>query len=308
MYFRKTILFVILVLAGVIAGGFNNPGYVNATDTTTTDVNANNSTVDTATDNTNVNNSDVSIPETPKGIKIKISNTIKETEILKGKFIKKKGFKYFKKSDKKLAKNMFFTYNNNVYRVNKKGRIVTGWAKYNGNYYYFNRNNGKMTRSGKVDKIKISQYGVVKDSKYNVSRVKVYIKAQKVVNSITKPTDSKSKKLYKCYKWLAKFPYKEYRTMTKTKKKHPYDWDVVFAKDIFDTHKGCCASEASAFAYMAKVCGYKKVTICSDTEHAWVDIGGRLYDPLFAEAKSFSKNYNSKYWDYRKRPAYVKKL
>lgn len=107
---------------------------------------------------------------------------------------------------------------------------------------------------------------------------------------------------------MEKFPYKQYRTMRSAKASHPKDWDVVFANDIFDDNRGCCASEACAFAYLAKSCGFTKVTICSDTGHAWVDIGGRLYDPLFAEARSFSKNYNSGYWDYRSHPAYVKKL
>lgn len=37
-------------------------------------------------------------------------------------------------------------------------------------------------------------------------------------------------------------------------------------------------------------------------------IDGRLYDPLFAEAKSFSKNYDADYTDYRIHPAYTKKL
>ena len=84
-----------------------------------------------------------------------------------------------------------------------------------------------------------------------------------------------------------------------------------FANDIFQKHKGCCASEACAFAFIAKVCGYDKVTICIDDNklvHVWVDIGGRLYDPLFAESRGFKKNYNAKYTDDRKHPAYTKKL
>lgn len=92
------------------------------------------------------------------------------------------------------------------------------------------------------------------------------------------------------------------------KKSYPSNWDIVFANDIFKNHDGCCASEACAFAYLAKVCGYENVLICSDTGHAWVDIDGKLYDPLFAEARSFKDNYNAKYSDYRIRPAYTKKL
>lgn len=96
--------------------------------------------------------------------------------------------------------------------------------------------------------------------------------------------------------------------MKTAKKSYPSNWDIVFANDIFKNHDGCCASEACAFAYLAKVCGYENVLICSDTGHAWVDIDGKLYDPLFAEARSFKDNYNAKYSDYRIRPAYTKKL
>ena len=270
----------------------------------------NNPDTTTATDNTNQANMPATGNKTDvkPGIKIKIKNTVKATEILKGKFVKKKGRKYFKKKKGGYAKNMFFTYGKNVYRVDKKGVVATGWMKYKNNYYFFDRNSGKMKRGGKADNFKITRYGVFKDSKNNLSRVKIYLLAQEVVEKNTKPSDSKSDKLYKCYKWLAKYPYMEFRKVKDTKKKHPNDWDIIYARDIFDRHKGCCASEAAAFAYLAKACGYNNVKICSDTGHCWVDIGGKLYDPLFAEDRGFSKNYNATYWDYRKHPAYYKKL
>ena len=242
------------------------------------------------------------------GIKIKISGSVTETDLLKGKFVKKKGLKYFKKKNGGYAKNMFFTYRKNVYRADRHGVIVKGWEKYKNSYYYFDRSSGKLKLCGKADNFKISRYGVFKDNKYNLARVKVYLLAQKVVSEVTRPTDSKSEKLYKCYKWLAKYPYFEFRKVRDTKRKHPKDWDIIYARDIFDRHRGCCASEAAAFAYLAKACGYNNVRICSDTGHCWVDIDGRLYDPLFAEDRGFSKNYNSTYWDYRRNPSYYKKL
>ena len=285
-----------------------NPAADNSA-TTENPIEADNAAV---TDNTNTNTEEK--PSSDKnakvktGIKIKIRNSVTATDVLKGKFVKKKGLKYFKKKKGGYAKNMFFTYRKNVYRVNKKGVVVKGWMKYKGNYYFFDRKSGKMKIGGKADNFKISRYGVFKDNKYNLERVNVYLLAQKVMEKYTKPTDSKSDKLYKCYKWLAKYPYMEFRKVRYTKKKHPKDWDIIYARDIFDRHKGCCASEAAAFAYLAKTCGYKNVKICSDTGHCWVDIDGKLYDPLFAEDRGFSKNYNATYWDYRVRPAYYKKL
>lgn len=245
------------------------------------------------------------------GIEIQIGNNKKTVEVLKGSFVKKKGSKYFKKKNGKLTKNQFFVKSGNIYYADSKGVISSGWKKIKGHYYFFDRKSGKMVSNKKADNIKITKEGIAKETKQNVARIKVYLEAQKVVQEVSKPTDSKSKKLYKSYLWMKKFPYRQYRTMRAAKKRYPNDWDVVFANDIFKKHKGCCASESCAFAYIAKVCGYEKVTICSDANslvHVWVDIDGRLYDPLFAESRGFKKNYNAKYTDYRKHPAYTKEL
>lgn len=246
--------------------------------------------------------------EEKKSIVIQIGKKQKVVETLKGSFVKKKGTKYFKKQNGKLAKNLFFEKGRNVYYVNRKGEVALGWKKIKGHYYFFDRKSGKMRYDTKIDRVKITQKGIAKETKQNIAIVEVYITAQKIVRKISASTDSKSKKLYRCYLWMKKFPYRRYRTMKAARKKHPKDWDIIFAKDIFEKNKGCCASEACAFAYMAKVCGYEKVSICSDIDHAWVDIGGKLYDPLFAEARSFKDNYNARYTDYRKKPVYKKKL
>ena len=247
-------------------------------------------------------------PAKKQGMAIVIGENEKTVEPLKGTFLKKKGSKYFKDQEGKLVKGKFFSKGGNIYYTDKKGVISLGWRSIKGHYYFFDRKSGKMIFNKKVENIKISKGGIAKESKQNVARIKVYLEAQKVVQAVSKPSDSKSKKLYKSYLWMKKFPYRRFRTMKEAKRRYPNDWDVVFANDILKEHKGCCASEACAFAYIAKVCGYERVTICSDSGHAWVDINGRLYDPLFAEAKGLKKNYNAPYTDYRKRPAYTKRL
>ena len=246
-----------------------------------------------------------------EGAAIRIGKRKKTVETLKGSFVKKKGNKYFKNKKGRLIKSRFFAKGGNIYYADSKGLISFGWKKIKGHYYFFDRKSGKMIYDKRVDDISITKEGIAKESKKNVARIKVYLEAQKVVQAVSKSSDSRSKKLYKSYLWMKKFPYRQYRTMQAARKKHPDDWDVVFANDIFKKHKGCCASESCAFAFIAKVCGYEKVTICSDDNelvHVWVDIGGRLYDPLFAESRGLKKNYNAKYTDYRKHPAYTKKL
>ena len=243
-----------------------------------------------------------------KGITIQIGKSQKTVEILKGSFVKKNGIKYFKKQDGKKVKGQFFGKGKNLYYANKKGKISLGWKKIQGHYYFFDRKSGKLIYNKKADKIKIGQEGIAAETKQNIAIINVYLDAQKVMNAVSKPIDNKSQKLYKCFLWMKKVPYKRFRTMKAAKASHPKDWDVVFANDIFKTHSGCCASEACAFAYLAKTCGYETVKICSDTGHAWGDSDGKLYDPLFAESKSFSENYNANYTDYRINPAYTKKL
>ncbi len=242
---------------------------------------------------------------------IRIGENKKTVETLKGSFVKKKGQRYFENQIGKLVKSRFFAKGGNIYYTDKKGVVALGWKRIKGHYYFFDRKSGKMVYDKKVDNIRITKDGTAKENKQNEGRIKVYLEAQKVVQAVSKPSDSKSKKLYKSYLWMKKFPYRQYRSMQAAKKKYPNDWDVVFANDIFKKHKGCCASESCAFAYIAKVCGYEKVTICSDMGgliHVWVDIDGRLYDPLFAESRGFKKNYNAKYTDYRKKPASKKRL
>ena len=49
---------------------------------------------------------------------------------------------------------------------------------------------------------------------------------------------------------------------------------------------------------------YKNVYVCADAvqsnnnAHAWCEINGYVYDPLFAEAKSYSKYYGATYGSY----------
>lgn len=248
--------------------------------------------------------------EIDTAIKIKVGEKLRAIDTVDGEFEKKNGVIKYRTDEGKIYKGGFFERNGKIYHSDKKGIITRGWYKYKGNYYFFGRKKGALVKSKKVEYVSIGKDGTVKNTKVNIGKVKTYLKAAKVVAAHTKPSDSKSTKLLKCFKWMRPFGYAQYRTMkTMMKRTHwKRDWDIVFANDIFDKHRGCCVSESAAFALMAKECGYKKVTLCCDTEHAWVDIGGRLYDPLFAESKSFRKNYNAAYWDYRAHAAISKKI
>ena len=83
-------------------------------------------------------------------------------------------------------------------------------------------------------------------------------------------------------------------------------WPALYANDylILSGKGGDCFSDACSFAYLAKALGYKNVYVCVDTTatdgsgHCWAEIGGRVYDPLFAEAKSYYGYFGVGYGSY----------
>ncbi len=229
----------------------------------------------------------------------------------------KKGAKYYaskSKKTKKLSKwglyvdgkvynGYYLGSDDQMYTISNKTYTPVNTMLNAGTAYFSCKENKMLTLPGQM----IYVYGKAMEW-MNPDQMAALQKAQSVVQSVSEQTDSKEEKLYKCYLWMEKFPYKRYHIMKVLMMSYPETWDVIFANDIFEAYSGCCASEACAFAYMAKACGYENVTICSDGGHTWVDIDGRLYDPLFAEARSFSENYNAAYTDYRIRPVYKKTL
>ncbi|MCM1246563.1 MAG: hypothetical protein NC293_13050 [Roseburia sp.] len=195
------------------------------------------------------------------------------------------------------VKGRFVKTKQGTYYVDQKGIVLTGWRKIKKQYYYFDRQTGKQKAGEKVDGIALGRDGTAKETTYNIRKIKTMMKARVLVSQITKESDSKGQKLKKCFRWIFKFPYKRYRILRKVK--NQAGWELDFAEDIFIRRQGCCVSEASAFAFLAKECGYKNIYLCDDTGHGWTEIGGRVFDPLFAEARSFAKNYNVPYGVYR---------
>ena len=157
-----------------------------------------------------------------------------------------------------------------------------------------------------VDGIRLNSDGSAVSSAYNNEKIRTMIKARSIMESITNKSDSKETKLRKCFDWVMKHPYKRYRTLKVARQKA--GWEMLFANDHFERGQGCCVSDACAFAFLAHECGYNTVYVCDDTGHAWAEINGRAFDPLFAEAKSFSKNYNAPYGVYILHPVNKKKI
>lgn len=230
---------------------------------------------------------------------------------VKGKLVKKKGATFYKY--KKLvspdagdgatvgktrtARNAFLTLGKKSYYFTSSGKAAKGWTKVKSDYYYFDRATGvqvkgKKGRKAKVDGIKIKKDGKAVKTTYGVNKIKTMMKAREIMLANTKYSDSKATKRYKVFKWVMSGNYRQFRTLKSTG--HRRGWELVFASDMFDRGKwGCCVSNACAFAYLAKECGYKDVNICDDTGHAFVVINGRFFDTLFAEVNGFNNYYNA---------------
>lgn len=213
----------------------------------------------------------------------------------KGKFVEKKGNTYYKQG-RKYVKSKFLKLGKRTYFFDKNGVMTKGWIKRKGNYYYFNRSNGKMAKNRRVDGVYIGKDGKAKNKDEYMKKIQTMIKARKQMEKLCKPSDTKKEKLRKCFDWVAKAPYKRYRFLKSIYKKK--GWEVDFANDIFDHGDGCCVSEAAALAFLVHECGYKTVYVAHDTSHAWMELDGKVYDVLFARAKDYKKYYALSYSGY----------
>ncbi len=184
-----------------------------------------------------------------------------------------------------------------------KGSKQYSWIQSGSDYYFCDRSSGKLAKDTTVDGLKIGADGKAVKTDYSVEKIKTFIKAKKIVADITDKSDSVSEKKLKCFNWVMSKPYAQYRGVGE----YAYvgGWEMLFANDIFDKGNGCCGSTSFAFAFLAVECGCDDVYVCDDGVskggHAWVTMNGnnRVYDVIFAEAKSFSKNYDADCGDYR---------
>lgn len=194
-------------------------------------------------------------------------------------------------------------------RYYQNGTRLTGFQKIGKKYYYFNSNgtllkNKTIKRGVKGFTYFINKKGVVIGKKkgstyYNANGTKMSqaqiadLRSNQIVAEITNSRMSKSQKLRTCFNWVIRKYYYTWRRFDQGGK----NWPAVNANDHFLRGKGDCIADASAFAYLAKAIGYKKVYVCADAKrrdnnaHAWTEINGYVYDPLFAEAKSYSRYY-----------------
>ncbi|MCC8047258.1 MAG: hypothetical protein LIP12_17515 [Clostridiales bacterium] len=221
---------------------------------------------------------------------------------------------YFKPSTGVMVTSKWVTFSKGKSYFNAKGVRATGLTKIDGKYYYFST--GGILKTGTTTVGKNTYYadskGVLSNWKigstyYNskgkemdsvaVKEFETYLRAVSIAEEITTSSMSKSQKLKVCFDWVMA---KHYAQMT-VGINYP-GWTADHANDHFLYGRGNCFADACALAYLAKAIGYTEVYVCSDSTgkgaHGWCEIDGKVYDPLFAQAKSYSKYYGANYSSY----------
>lgn len=214
----------------------------------------------------------------------------------KAKFVKK-GKKTYLLDENGKKKTGIVTDGKRTLYITKKGKIKKGWVKKKNHYYYFDRKTGDMKKGCKVDDVKLNKDGEAILKGQTKDHIENMIKARKLVEGWTNEKDNKAVKRKKVFDAVMKWQYVRHAAAfsPKTQEYKTKGWQIKYGKMALDAKNGDCVSVSCAMAYMFKECGYKTVYVGTDSGHAWVELGGRVYDNLFAEAKSYSTYYGGTY-------------
>ncbi|MCD8015846.1 MAG: hypothetical protein LUG99_22350 [Lachnospiraceae bacterium] len=196
---------------------------------------------------------------------------------------------YYDENGKKL-KGGKYKINGKYYYFDSKGIQRTGWQKIGSSYYYFRiakRKNGYMVTSKTINGITIKKNGKAKMNSYSKRKLPILYKANVLMRSLTKNSDTKSQKLRKVYEYTRSY----YRYASLGSFVGGNNWDMYYAEKVLvsGSIKADCYTFASVFAYLANAVGYK-VNVVSSGWHGWAEIGNKFYDPSWSRSDT-SKDY-----------------
>ncbi|MCC8107313.1 MAG: hypothetical protein LIO99_15160 [Clostridiales bacterium] len=135
------------------------------------------------------------------------------------------------------------------YYFDKNGVQRTGWQKIGKYYYYFKIANGKkgyMVTSKKVNGITLQKNGRAKITSYSKQKLPILYKANVLMRSITKTSDTKKQKLKKCFEYTKN--YMQYRSTGAFYSKN--NWDLYYAKRFLYRETGPEAVSATALCLL----------------------------------------------------------
>ena len=222
------------------------------------------------------------------------------------------------------------TVNKKTYLLFANGVVGTGWQTIGSDIYYFNAD-GTMAKNTTVSGFKLGADGKVEFTQEqlaaataaqntaeattgvpeNVSNEALANAVKSVLAQIITPGMTDDEKLLACFNWVI-----DTTSYKRTYETPGGDFTGGYAMDVFTTHQGNCYRYASAFAYLAKGCGFDTHVITGNiksakgglTPHGWaevyVDGAWYLFDPDMADAKAAYRNmmFKRTYSDYPVKP------
>jgi len=230
------------------------------------------------------------------------------------------GFWYYLKENGTMAKDYWLDYHSKRYYFGSDGIMKTGWY-YDGKDLYHFDDEGAATRgwieygdnwcfmdnTGKmISNVPKNTDGTEYEFDENIrvydavsydgitltEDIAQYMK--ELVNSVTNDDMTKEEKLWAMFSYIAdrnNYPYMQNRI--------PYyrgeDWPVVYAHDMMYLGGSYGHGYAALFGYAAVLCGYTDVHWAQNGFHAWVDIDGLVYDPVFRDSSYATEVYG---WTY----------
>lgn len=184
-----------------------------------------------------------------------------------------------------------------LYYFDAAGVQEYGWQRVAPSYYaFFERANGKggaMVKSKIVEGVELDKNGYAKLNERNLPELELYVKANDIVEQVTRPRWSQEKKLLACFDYFATFKhFKFYRP----RKYSSYEAQHVdYALDLLDPdkRKGDCDSWGVAFSYVSVALGYPDALYVTRGGHAWIEINGLIYDPEWSagHSRTFAIHY-----------------
>ena len=169
----------------------------------------------------------------------------------------------------------------NTYYFDTEGKLMHGWQKISGYYYFFRHGSGVMEKNTAVDGVNLNKKGRAIVDASNSRYLAVYVTARKIAETLTNPSMSNAQRKWACFQWVMNKPY--INRPGRLPFRNYKGFEIDNAMDILTGGGGTCFADASAFAFLAHALGIKKVSVCTDTGHCWCDINGYIYDPLLYE-------------------------
>ncbi|MCD7736588.1 MAG: hypothetical protein LUI07_06450 [Lachnospiraceae bacterium] len=190
---------------------------------------------------------------------------------------------YYNQNGKKL-KDGKYEIKGKYYYFDSDGIQRTGWQKVDGSYYYFKIAKGKkgyMLTSQDVNGIVLNKNGKAKLTSYSRKKLPILYKANLMMQSITKNSDTKKEKLRKCFNYT--LSYLRYASIGSFQ--WSPNWDLYYATRIFVSGyvTGACYTHAVVFGYLANAVGYR-VNVISSGYHGWTEINNLIYDASWSRS------------------------